>query len=203
MAVNVYLKDGVRQLPGFEEYTYPNKTGKGYRIPGFELELRQGRWFIILDENTGRIPEALEGLVEQITFYDGTMPVVAHRETGVYKLDSAEGTVGWNGEPSNRNVRTVFIKSERLGDLRALLRAIKAGTIRPVESHEASQTGLSVADLERQIKELMELRDSLLGQCNLQTFRGKKVIEFATDLINQRWPFGSKRRIRTGPTESR
>lgn len=162
MSLRVYLSKGVKEVDGYKEHKSFN-SGKEYTeylLPGMNLYFDDDKFHINLSRPTDSIPEYLQTLVEEISFYD-TIPTHPKRETGVYRLMSAEAEVEvyTAGKTPCYSVR---IRAKEMGDIIELFRLIQTGNIRPDESFECEQAGLSgpeiAAELFRVLDEVVVLR---------------------------------------------
>ncbi len=150
MSVNVYFKNEIEKDPLFKrvpEAGYLN--GKPF-FNGENLFSDSGILYLMHKENLP-IPEALAKYVSYVTFYEHIPADRACREQGVYKLRSATANVEIMHQGKGRDTYFVKIKAEKLEDAQELLHSIKIGTIRPTESYEGYQQGLSKAELERKL----------------------------------------------------
>lgn len=166
MGINVYLRgQWVTGLPGFETLTIREGNGNAHKrhsLPGIALSRENGRWYIRLGEITDPIPSILADLVDEITMMEyATFP--AKRELGIYRLGSAEASVG--PEKIEGRIK-VFITSKTMEDLRELYRQILAGTIRPEVSYENEQEKPAEKESERPAQpDITDLVEDLRGLC--------------------------------------
>jgi len=179
MSVNVYLKgEKVKDLEGFEVVEWRSKEGeKGerYRLPGrIDLSYSNGRWSIYLSELEDKIPSIIADIVEEISFQDWLSESQAVRESGFYRHKSAEAEL-----IIRQSKMRVHIRGKQKKDLLELLRKIKAGSIRPYESHEGKQDGLSHKELEEKIISLEEEKKQMLKIIE----DSKKAIEIAEEIV--------------------
>jgi len=89
MSTNVYLKNEVRDLPGFKTERYSDNSGDKVQLDGMSLSSDKGRIYLIIGDIDSSIPEKLKDLIDEITHYEW-IPRMGHREAGVYRLESAE-----------------------------------------------------------------------------------------------------------------
>lgn len=152
MSVNVYLKDEVEKLEGFTTKQKEAKYEKWeeHWLAGIRLEHNYGRWYFTLYDLNDRIPEVVANIVEEISFHT-FVPLQPLRERGIYSHESCEAEVGVDSEGQKLWMR---IRGKKMEDVRALYRKIRAGSIRPKESHEGQQGGLSRVELEAKVTEL-------------------------------------------------
>lgn len=204
MGINVYLKgQWVTELPGFEVRPRSNKDGQkwnDYSLPGIYLNYKLGRWLIELYRLTDPIPSVLENLVEEITLQEW-VSFYSRREAGIYRFGSAEAEVGTGKTYGDMNRITVFIRSKKMDDLCELYQRLLVGSIRPEESYEGPQGGLSRVELEQQIEALM--RELRVAQCEAKESHGR-LVRVKDVLYNFRnrfdgrmwmWPFCTKRSV--------
>ena len=207
MSVNVYFTDEVKKLDGFTKKPYKDNSGDEMKIDGMHLFSDKARLYAMLGDENSVVPEKLQPCVESFTLYE-SIPQVAHRETGIYRHESAEAEVEWedgygkNGKPKYK----VQIVGKKIEDMRDLLRKIKTGTIRPEESYEGQQLGMSRSELEAQWKRVSRERDDLSEQVHLseETFRAEKgnfhdaceknvkLRRLASELRKANWPWCAK-----------
>lgn len=152
MSINVYLKgDEVQKIAGFtakSRRTQDNEWTE-YRIPGVKLYHGRGRWYTTLYEPTEPIPAAVADIVDEITF-QGWIQFHTSRESGIYSHESAEAEVDLNKTAEN-NLAKVQIRAKKIVDLLELYHKIRAGSIRPEQSYEVQQSGMSRAELEKEL----------------------------------------------------
>ncbi|MCR4274999.1 MAG: hypothetical protein NUW02_03050 [Candidatus Campbellbacteria bacterium] len=154
MSVNVFLKgEEVKNLEGFTTSTCRNGDGGTYdvyRLPGINLSNDKGRWFIWLSEPTDPIPALLVELVEEVSLHEA---ISSHprRESGIYRHQSAEALVE---QGDTKRSTMVNILGKNMKDVNELFRMIRTGSIRPEESFEGQQSGMSRKDLEVRVEAL-------------------------------------------------
>lgn len=112
--------------------------------------------FFYFDTTINEIPEEVKPFVSFFTCCV-FIPPTPHRELGKYSHGSAWGYVD-TGHDDFSKIK-IFIKSENPEDLLELLRKIRTGTIRPDESCEGSQIGISQETLEASCASLEEQLD--------------------------------------------
>jgi hypothetical protein len=210
MSVNVYFTDEVKKLDGFTKKPYKDSSGDEMKIDGMHLFSDKARLYAMLGDENSVVPEKLQPCVESFTLYE-SIPQVAHRETGIYCYESAEAEVEWedgygkNGKPKYK----VHIVGKKIEDMRDLLRKIKTGTIRPEESYEGQQLGMSRSELEAQWKRVNENNTSLADQLELsyKTLQAERVNftnaceknvklrRLASELREANWPWCTKTTI--------
>lgn len=183
MSINVYLKDEeVRKVKGFEVIKHKEKDGsswKEYRLPGIYLSYEKGRWHIILHYPIEPIPSLVSDIVEGISFRDW-IPLIPKREAGIYHYKSAEAEVEMSKIGGTKKYH-VHIKAKEMKDVLELFRRIRAGSIRPDESYEGEQSGMSRKELEAQLKEAKESTEELGREYD----RFRSLLEKADDRIRK------------------
>jgi len=171
MAINVYLKgDEVKNVEGFVTKTRKQngQEWNEYTLPGVNLWHDKGRWHTMLHEPTEPVPVAVANIVEEISFHEWTA-LEPHREAGIYRHESAEAEV----EPDmigGKMKLKIRIKAKKMEDLRELYRRIRVGSIRPEQSYEGPQDGLSRNQLEtaldrtnEELEETLERSVEIIG----------------------------------------
>jgi len=140
-------------LQGFvADKQYPATMGI---CEGFHFYFNNGRWRIELGSCNNPLPDWLAPIVEEISLFE-CLALETKREAGVYRHESAEAEVG-SYRDGRREITRIRIQAKNMDDTRALLHKIKAGTIRPDESYEGQQTGMSRQELEAKVAEYQEL----------------------------------------------
>ena len=151
MSVNVYVKEEIRELPGFR--TTDLGTMKYSPEVGVENTIHKGYYFMW--ELDDQIPEELRDLVKEISCHM-FIPKMAVREAGIYRLGSGECEL----VPEDRGNRMDYklrIKANNLEDIRELIHLIKTGAIRPDESYQAPQGGKTRRQLEIELTAAQQL----------------------------------------------
>lgn len=191
MSINVFLTDGVMKLEGFTTTprTERGQTWQEYSLPGVKLFRDKGRFYTMLSEPTDPVPPVVAGVVDEISYYE-RLPGRPNREAGLYRCGTAEAEVE-SDTISGVPQKSVHIKAKNMGDACTLIRKIKTGSIRPDESYEGQQSGLSRATLEQ---ELERLGEELSGLREVEATRNTLLL-FATNLSQEKWPFCSKKRV--------
>ncbi|MFA6898363.1 MAG: hypothetical protein WC250_03085 [Candidatus Paceibacterota bacterium] len=128
------------------------------------------------------------------------------RERGIYRHQDAEAEVEIDDGPGGRQNFLLMVKAEKLESAWALVRMIKAGTIRPTESFEGAQSGKSRAELEVELTQA----ECLIGaatttkraletqlrkaQADLQLAQERVMAAYklATELAKEPWPWCCK-----------
>lgn len=212
-SINVYLKgEEVRALEGFT--ITPASGGKPlqkwdeYKLPGIKLSYDKGRWYVVLHEPTEQVPAAIFNIVEEISFYD-LMPADFKREAGIYRHESAEAEVTSEMIGGGRGMIRIRIKAKKMEDLLQLFRKIKIGSIRPEESYEGQQNGMSRAELERKLQQTENELEAVRAEwtrsaeafVQMRNELAKKVGQLAqldnfVAKLSRGWPFCTKKSIR-------
>lgn len=198
MSVNVYLSEEVRKHPEFNAQTT--------RIFGMSVFNERGRLHVILNDSD-ITPSQLEPFVTDVSLY-ASLPTVPKRERGVYVDGDSRAELenynlgGQNQKPSYQ----AKVTSKKLDAAWDIVRKIKAGTIRPTESFEGAQQGLSRAELEAKLAETEGL---LTTATELAAHLGKRhrlveadraialnrveaVQDLAIAIEKELWPWSSK-----------
>lgn len=163
MSLNAYLTDAVKELPGFTSHPYKDGGGNNMKIDSLHLFDDKGRLYARLGDENSVVPSTLKDYVEEFSFYEW-IPQVSHRETGIYRLESAEAEVEDNWGGSKRPMYRVKIIGKELMYIRDLFRMIKVGSIRPEESYEKPQQGLSRAGLEEKLAQALRSKEKLVEE---------------------------------------
>lgn len=154
MSVNVYFSEAIRQLPNFKSTPYGDGSGVSMKVGGVSLFGDRGRLYAMWNEDTP-IPEELKGVVEEVSFHEA-IPQMAHRESGIYRHESAkcELTPGDHGN-SKREKPVYLLKAtaKNFQDIQQLVHLIKTGKVRPDESYEGHQQGKHRQYLEAELAE--------------------------------------------------
>ncbi len=195
MGIRIYLdekneelvKIWARQLkdePGTNNFLY-----RGIRI---SCDRMNGIHYAEVQNITSEIPPELTELVDFVTSEETFGEVngnFANREQGIYRQGTAEAelTLGFQG-----NEYRLKIKATKLEDLRALYVAIRSGSIRPEQSYETPQAGLSgqeiLAKLEKTEQELKQSEEKF--QALVNAFKN-----LISDLKIGYWSFCTKKRM--------
>ena len=149
MSVNLYLKNEVRNLPGFKTERYKDDSGEKITFKGVNFCGEKGRIYAMWTEDSP-IPDEFKDFVDEISFYQ-TIPQMGRRESGVYRHESARCELTPGDHGNNRRDKPIYllkISAKNLEDIQELLHKIKTGSVRPDESYEAPQGGESRAELE-------------------------------------------------------
>ncbi|MFH1766697.1 MAG: hypothetical protein ABH826_01235 [Patescibacteria group bacterium] len=156
MSVNVYLLNAVKQDDQGVLFVMKKKgelTEKVTLCRVDKLKKEGDRLFFSLPYLQAEIPEVLVRgfFVSEVSIRE-RIPGSPHREWGRYHLGSARATVDDDTRSGSPRL-VVFVKAENMADARALLHQIRGGQIRPTESYEGEQSGLSTQDLQRLLKQ--------------------------------------------------
>ena len=168
MSINVYLNKGILELEGFKTQPYKDGSGDEMILNGTHVYRQDGRLHISWNE-TAPITEELRGLVEEISWYE-QIPQTGRREAGIYRHKSAECDLTPEDRSSNKRENRIYIlklRAKTLEDAHELMHMIKTGTIRPSESYEGDQQGLSRAELESELKRAQIDNKIIRGQLEL------------------------------------
>lgn len=190
MSVNLYLKNDIREATGFTEKPYKdNSTGMDRRIDGVSIFGLEGNFHVSHSENDP-IPPKLAEYVVRITLHDFISTERARRETGVYRDGDtvAEVTVA----NSNRPMCHVKLEGNDLDKIKGLLRKIQAGSIRPVESYEGQQSGLSRKQLEMDLESNKGLLKEAQSSLQLALSRVSAAYKLSAELEAEGWPWTTK-----------
>lgn len=208
MSINVYFNSDVSKEEGFKAIPRTGQRGEkwdDYKILGSNLYLEKGLYHMMFHSPTELIPELLLKYVEEVTFYD-SIPARPARETGIYRFRSAEAEVE-RYTASKEPTYSVKIRAKEMTDIHQLFRMIQTGSIRPDESFECDQVGLSgseiTAELFRALDEVALLRMAnenatpVLENCRQASKEKRESIEKALDYIHkvrkERWPSRTSR----------
>lgn len=160
MSVNVYLSDKIREHSEFKSRPYQGSDQMKLTFGSLDVFSNRGRLHLIWSESEP-IPANLNDLVEEISWYE-SIPQMSHRESGVYRLNTAECELTPGDAGNSKREKPVYwlkIKAKNLEDIHALLHKVKTGTIRPDESYECAQLGKSREQLEAELAQaVMQLR---------------------------------------------
>lgn len=161
MSANLYLNNKVRDLNGFKSQPYPDNSGDKMTLNGMHVFHEKGRLYLMWGEDAV-IPEELKDLVEDISCYE-TIPRMGHRESGVYRLESAEcelTPVDYGNAKREKPMYMLKVTAKSLEDIKAILHLVKTGAIRPDESYEEPQGGKT----RRQLEDELALTQRKLGE---------------------------------------
>ena len=206
MSLNVYFKPEIENSPNLKKDSYKDGSDK-WSIGGLSLYRDDGSLYAMLGQlDRSRVPAELEQYVDEFSLYEG-MPAMVRRETGRYNHATAEAKLELyeSGKTIHYRVRIV---GKKLEDVSTLLEMIKVGSIRPDESYEGSQSGMSRADLEAELERTRKELESVCKELALsyaqfhQAQDGfhsacDKNVEFrelANTLHEEVWPLCTKER---------
>jgi hypothetical protein len=201
MSTYVHLTDAVRKLPGFEESNYPNNGGKRYKLNGSDLWSGEGgSLHMSFGDDVPEVPAVVKDIVEMVTLSD-YLYMLSSRELGIYLHGTAQAELrieNTGGKPP-ANARYIYYlsaKAKNLADLRTIVHKIKTGAIRPTESYECGQTGLSNKQLEDQCASLVHQRDDSQAKLNAEERKVNAIRRYVNNLGDKWWLFISEKRVR-------
>lgn len=189
MSINLYLDEKkIRTTSGFSEKPCLKDGSGGIKFRSLSLYEGKGRLHAVLGD-TDLVPEFIQDFVTDVSMHDNFGgPHIAPRELGVYKENdsTAELSVTSGGKQNHYHVTAT---GKTLDATKALIRKIKAGTIRPTESHEGAQSGMSLAELEAKLREVTLEKvaissrvDHLLADLENKGARIRSLYRYAGDL---------------------
>ncbi len=201
MSVNVYLKEEVKKIEGFTTRQRRAQAQGGeiwneYEIPGVKLYYKEGRWHITLSEGTNSVPSVVADIVDSVSLRE-FIPIRPKRESGSYHHESAEAEVTSYGEKHAQ----VIIAGKEIKDVFKLFRMIKIGSIRPDESYEGEQGGMSRAELFAALGEvegeLQKIQGELqnLHDANDDKNQRTRLERLAAEVARPWWPFCIKSHV--------
>lgn len=205
--IRIYLKSEVDQLKGFPTRAIegsPEGSWSKYNAFGLEFTKKDGHWYLELDENDPApvVPAIVteSNLVDVISLKQ-VIATHPHREAGIYRWKTAEAEV--ESSDGIKSLRMfVNCKATELPDLLELFQKIKAGSIRPEESHESPQSGKSAweitSELARVTEELAALKAELANSEEQLQYSRRVVTElnvFRTDLLDHIFPLCSRKSV--------
>ncbi|TSC59749.1 MAG: hypothetical protein LiPW15_769 [Parcubacteria group bacterium LiPW_15] len=196
MSVRAYFNEAkIKKLPSFTSKRYPDNSGDDMRVMNQQL-LREGdRLYMMLGDHE-TIPGGLEDACEEVTLHE-FFPMLAKRETGIYRHKSAEAELDEQHMGGKNRIDYAFSASAKnIGDAKELLRLVRAGGIRPSESYETPQGGMSRKDLEAEVERLR--RVTRIADKDYVELRSLNtgLNELAEELRTSWWPLCSKRGMR-------
>jgi len=201
MSVNIYLKPEIKNAPEFRTKTHKDGS-QGLQFDGMALYSDKGRLHVMLNE-WDIVPPVLEEFVTDVSIRVTAPCESFRRECGVYAYEDAEAEVETYNLGGQKQSYLFAVKAKNLQSAQALLRQIKAGTIRPTESYEGAQQGLSRAELEAKLEETQRLLASTTGEVTLakqrltQAVADKELAEarveaaykLAEEFVSDSWPW--------------
>ena len=125
----------------------------------------ESRFFIIkcMTTETPKAPEETESRIERFTFKDSILGG-PNREAGNYHHKTAKADLGHPypyGEREESFTQNIEAEAKELKDLHKLLHLITIGGIRPTESYEGPQGGLSAAEANELVQTLTKKNELL------------------------------------------
>jgi len=196
MSVRAYFNEAkIKKLPSFTSKRYPDNSGDDMRVMNQQL-LREGdRLYMMLGDHDA-VPASLEDALEEITLRS-FFPVLAKRETGIYRHKSAEAEVDERSTGKGGSEYTFSARTKNIEDAQELLRLVRTGEIRPTESYEGPQDGPSRKDLEAEVERLRNIART--ADKDYRELRNLEdgLTKLTEELRTGRWPFCSKREMRT------
>lgn len=159
-SLRVYLseegKEKIEKMPGFYK-TGINK--EQWHVSEIILTHDTGCCFLTLNEVLDPIPSKIASFVEEVTLRDCHR--ASKRESGIYRHKTAKAEVTMDN--SGLSV-SIFIRGKSREDVLNLLEKIKTGTIRPEESYESPQDGMSSKEIRAKLTELEHINSDLHNQ---------------------------------------
>ncbi len=174
------------------------------------------------------LPPTIAEFVTDVSYYAKISEANrVNRELGIYNHESAQAEVEIQSVGKDRLGYMAKVRGTKLEDCRELVRKIKTGVIRPTESYDGSQQGMSRQDLEKEFRrttDLVERRNqelkgvqdrlaqaeslnrehldrlnNLCDKLRIAEGRVRAAYKVAADLSNARfqWPWCLKRSIAT------
>lgn len=147
------------------------------------LVFHMGRCYIILS-NSDPVPSAVADIVEEVSLYE-RVPSISPREAGIYRYQSAEAEV--DHDDSGR--LEIRVRAANKEDAIALYRMIRTGSLRPEQSYEEPQGGMSRAQLENEVARLKKGENDAFYQLAAR-LRG-----ICGELDEGVWPFCRKKKV--------
>lgn len=185
MSTRVYLTDEVMKLEGFSNVT----DGCGERgFPLVRINDNNGRLYLNISYGNP-VPAIVAGVVDEVSIFE-VIPGQPSRETGIYNLESATAMVEFCHCDHGVVVRReITITAKTLEDAREILRRIKIGSIRPDESYEGQQSGMSRVELEAELARMKQGANGALEslKADLRTLCRE---------LEKGWPFCTKDGVR-------
>ncbi|MBI2039397.1 MAG: hypothetical protein HYT22_03955 [Candidatus Niyogibacteria bacterium] len=166
MNVRAYLNLNVKDAPHFKTKKYRDGVEQNtfHNIRVYE---EKGRWFAEIYDLSDEFPQAIVNVIEEVSFRGGHQ-INARREAGVYRHKTATARVDVVA-PETYSNRSPFrfdfnIRAKNLEDLRELYHMIRVGSIRPEESYDGPQSGMSRVELEAEFRELRSRAEELAAK---------------------------------------
>lgn len=189
MSLRVYLDEkGIKKVRETPRFYITGPHGERWHLPGgVTLCYEKECCFMRLDEVLDPIPSAIINFVKEFTLRDCHR--ASRRESGIYTHKTAKAEVIMDS--SGLSV-SIFIRGKSREDVLDLLKKIKTGTIRPEESYEAPQDGMSSGEIRAKLAEDIEYIKKELEYANTiaSKLRGKivKVSNYAFSLKQRKMP---------------
>lgn len=152
MSLRVYLDEkGIKKVRETPRFYTTGPHGEHWHLPGgVTLCYEKERCFMKLDEMLDPIPSTIINFVEEFTLRDYHR--ASRRESGIYTHKTAKAEVTMDN--SGLSV-SIFIRGKSREDvLDDLLKKIKTGAIRPEESYETPQDGISSEEIRAKLADI-------------------------------------------------
>ena len=151
--VYVYLNEEITVAEGFKMIEKSGgKPLQRWKVPefkGIEMSRDRGRLCFSLHYANDMVPEILQPFVAGVSFHE-CFALRPARETGVYKGESfGDASADLDVNSSNYFLR---ISGSKIEEIAALYKAIRTGAIRPTESYEGHQQGMSRKELGQELE---------------------------------------------------
>ena len=199
MSMNLYLNRKIYNDKGFIKKEDSNGSHL-HSLHGIPIQDEKGILYVVHPEEIP-IPDELNEYITKVSLWTQMSAERATRETGIYKLGGSEADVQIVSESKGR-VYTIKIVGEKFDSVYELLKKIRTGSIRPVESYEGKQCGLSRVELEEEMarkqleietlnNKIAELEGRLDQVSKNKRLQDEQLREIQTVLANMskaRWP---------------
>jgi len=152
MSVNIYLTEVVRNAEGFKSVPHEDGSGDKMTIHGMNVFRQHGRLYVMHGDRDP-ISEVLKEFVDEISYHEW-IPRVAPRESGIYKCGSAEGELIPDNAGGKEPKYRMSFRAKTMEDIWELVRLIKIGGIRPIQSYEGPQGSKSAKELAEEVVRL-------------------------------------------------
>jgi hypothetical protein len=153
--IRAYLdSEKIKGVPGFKEKMLvdgENNSYNVYSIADLDVSYRNGQWYTDLNEEIEKVPQEIADIIEKFSLLDAFTNDIK-RERGIYFHKTAKAEL----EDLDKTRMRLSATGKEVSDLREIAKLIKVGTIRPEESFEGPQNGMSRKDLETEVKKLEE-----------------------------------------------
>lgn len=193
LTMRLYLKEAGLEKKGFnpkEEW-----GGRAWNDLWFQcgqVVRKYGRLWVEVKELLDSIPDEIAGMIEEISVCE-IIKSSPSRESGIYRFGQAKAEV----QEDHKGIKTVLIRTKGeagLKDVIDLLQRIKVGSIRPEESYDGPQGGLSRQELEAENAKLK----AELEECDRDLQMLKKFRDEVTVFYNEfKAEFGMGRLLNT------